>query len=74
MDQCLAQPSSEELHPATDGDIHRGLDRHHAESRDLGMLSSKWNTSIKFLPLGLNEPYGRREKHVRDKVWRIARK
>ena len=55
-DQCLAQPSSENLHPLANGTHSQTIYR----ERYLGTPSSKKNVSIKFLSSELGELWERR--------------
>jgi hypothetical protein len=65
IDECLAQPSSEKLPPAADGDKHRGPQPGTMQRvRGLGTWSPKWVVAIKFLPSELREPGGRRGREI----------
>ena len=49
--ECLAQPPSEKLLPAADGNRYRDLQSDLKQRmKDLGALSPEWNVSIKPLP------------------------
>ena len=51
LDQCLAQPSSEKLPLAVDGDRYRDLKPDTIQRmKGLATLSPKWEVSIKCLP------------------------
>jgi hypothetical protein len=73
-DQCLAQPSSEKLPPAVDGDpqpdnMHR--------VRDLGTLSPKQDVFTKSLfsrSLGILQKRRQRESLKSQRAWRTPRK
>lgn len=69
-DQCRAQPSSEKVPPAGDGNKDRDpRQRQMHWVRDVGTLSPKWNAAIRFLPTGQKEPCGRGGRRTLRARW-----
>ena len=63
IDQCLVQPSSEKFPAAADGNKYGDPQPDIVQPvGDLGILSPKWDVSIKSLPLGLRKPCGNKTK------------
>lgn len=59
IDGHFAQPSSEKCPPAADGNKYRDPQPDNVQRvRDPGILSSKWNVSIRSLPSGLRRGGG----------------
>ena len=57
---CFAQPSSEKVPPAVDGDKYRDPQLGNVQrGNDFETLSPKWTVFIKSLPSGLKELCGR---------------
>ena len=65
IDQCLAQPSSETLAPAVEGNKYRDSQLDSVQRvRDLGTLGHKWDGSLKSLSSGSGNPVEKKAERV----------